>query len=264
MRGQKIRLVRLEQITVMPGGRPIDASTVGWLIDSFSKIGMQNPVTLFRLPGMRPRYILTAGAHRFEACKALGYTHVLAFVLSEDEAKLNRSSENLHRAPLRVLDEMEQIWKYHASKQPARFSAQPHDQGISSTARELNKDRRSVREARLVTRIAPEIRAELVAAGLDNSRAAIVAIAQEKNSESQRMTIQRLAVSGVRKRTFLPQSATRKKVVKTYAIPQSSLELQRLWRSSLFMKQFEAAPPLVKREFVRTNFSLWTEADPEQ
>jgi ParB/RepB/Spo0J family partition protein len=146
----KVRLLDIDKIRPQKGGRKVDAETVAALMDSIGLVGLQHPISVFRLGGMVPGYRLVAGAHRLEACKKLGHRKILARVVSTADAQLVKPAENLHRADLRLLDKYDEILNYEEGRKHVKpkFGAQPHDLGLSRTARELRYDRRTIREAR--------------------------------------------------------------------------------------------------------------------
>ena len=82
--------------------REIDRKQVEALAESIKEVGLLNPITVYEREIIRngqptEGYGLVAGAHRLEACKALGWSEVPATVvdLSDDERIIAECDENL-------------------------------------------------------------------------------------------------------------------------------------------------------------------------
>ena len=151
-----VSYVKIDKIRLPKSGRDLDEAVVVALMDSIGCIGMQHPISVIRRRGMISRYRLVAGAHRLSACRRLGHSEILAHVISRKDARLYKPAENLQRSELKLLEKYTAIVEYErASKriQP-RSSVQPHDTGLSATARELKLNRRIIREARAAQALA--------------------------------------------------------------------------------------------------------------
>lgn len=87
--------------------RAIDAATVAGLVDSIGAVGLINPI---RVRAVGAGFELIAGAHRLEACKALGLAEVTCAVVTDDDlhAELAMIDENLCRAELSPSDRASQ------------------------------------------------------------------------------------------------------------------------------------------------------------
>lgn len=82
--------------------RQADPSRVGALVDSIAEVGLLNPITVYRRTITRngqdaEGYGLIAGAHRLEACKALGLVEIEAQIVDLDEQQriIAECDENL-------------------------------------------------------------------------------------------------------------------------------------------------------------------------
>ena len=110
--------VALEQIRERDRLRTLDEAAVEQLMESIGARDLDTPIIVrpFALvdpadiarwgpetPGL---YMLVAGAHRVEACRRLGRSHIPAFVreLSPQAARIVEIDENLVRADLTALD----------------------------------------------------------------------------------------------------------------------------------------------------------------
>ena len=87
---------KLSEITISEGRRNIDYVKVSELAESIKIIGLLNPITVNK------NNTLIAGAHRYEACKLLGFDEIECVVLdcNELQAELAEIDENLMRCEL--------------------------------------------------------------------------------------------------------------------------------------------------------------------
>ncbi|MBB4590188.1 N6-adenosine-specific RNA methylase IME4/ParB-like chromosome segregation protein Spo0J [Rhizobium leguminosarum] len=85
--------------------RPADPAKVEAMKPSFLEIGQKTPITVFGKPE-DPRATLSAGLHRLQTAKALGWENVLCFHEDGDalDAELWEIDENLIRAELTAAD----------------------------------------------------------------------------------------------------------------------------------------------------------------
>lgn len=97
--------VPIFQINVNAGRREADQDAVQKLVDSISKVGLLNPITVDQ------EYTLIAGLHRLEAAKRLGWTEIECTVknLNGLLAELAEIDENLIRRKLHYTDEGKQL-----------------------------------------------------------------------------------------------------------------------------------------------------------
>ncbi|QNQ62219.1 ParB N-terminal domain-containing protein [Brucella sp. 6810] len=101
--------VKISDIDVRDRLREIDALKVEALKQSFAELGLRTPITV-RVNDSRqkdaPRYVLSAGAHRLEAARQLGWNDVPAYVRNENriDAELWEIDENLARSELSPAD----------------------------------------------------------------------------------------------------------------------------------------------------------------
>jgi len=101
--------------------RRIRDDKVQALVQSIREIGLQSPITLRAVPCKEGiptpgcykgnTYHLVAGEHRLQACKALGWKEIPAFILDADDAicRLWEIDENLVRADLTELERAEHL-----------------------------------------------------------------------------------------------------------------------------------------------------------
>ncbi len=97
--------IPLDRIDIGFRLRQADAAKVESLKASFSELGHRTPISVVpRADG--ERFLLSAGLHRLEAARSLGWTAILAFVESGDDldAELWEIDENLCRAELTPAD----------------------------------------------------------------------------------------------------------------------------------------------------------------
>ena len=111
--------LQLAQIRVADRLRlALDEATVATIAASMAELGLQSPVLLRPWRAAGPEgsdawgredaglFALVAGAHRLEAARRLGWTHIEALIVegTPDEVRLIEIDENLARAELTVLD----------------------------------------------------------------------------------------------------------------------------------------------------------------
>lgn len=99
-------VVKIADIDVRDRLREVDAAKVESLKQSFAELGMRTPITV-RLSGKKVRpYALSAGAHRLEAARQLGWIEIPAYVRDESklDAELWEIDENLARSELTPAD----------------------------------------------------------------------------------------------------------------------------------------------------------------
>ena len=93
-------LVPISEIKVNAGRREVDPEGVQELVDSISKVGLLNPITIDR------EHTLIAGLHRLEAAKLLGWTEIECNVSSLEGllAELAEVDENVVRKGLSAVE----------------------------------------------------------------------------------------------------------------------------------------------------------------
>ena len=93
-------LVPISEIKVNAGRREVDPEGVQELVDSISKVGLLNPITIDR------EHTLIAGLHRLEAAKLLGWTAIECNVSSLEGllAELAEVDENVVRKGLSAVE----------------------------------------------------------------------------------------------------------------------------------------------------------------
>lgn len=96
----------ISRIIIGRGAPPLDEATVVALVESMSKVGLLNPVTVWRPSTVMPELI--AGHHRLEAAKRLGWETIDAYVMEGNDrdpaaviaAEIAGIDENLIRRDL--------------------------------------------------------------------------------------------------------------------------------------------------------------------
>ena len=93
-------LVPISEIKINAGRREADPEGVQELVDSISKVGLLNPITIDR------EHTLIAGLHRLEAAKLLGWTEIECNVSSLEGllAELAEVDENGVRKGLSAVE----------------------------------------------------------------------------------------------------------------------------------------------------------------
>ncbi|WP_435656901.1 MT-A70 family methyltransferase [Brucella pituitosa] len=97
--------IKIADIDVRDRLREVDASKVEALKQSFAELGMRTPITV-RVGEDGLPFVLSAGAHRLEAARQMGWLEVPGFI--RDESKLDSElweiDENLARSELTAAD----------------------------------------------------------------------------------------------------------------------------------------------------------------
>jgi ParB-like chromosome segregation protein Spo0J len=258
------RSVAIHRIEVPEDWRPVSTKKIQGLADSISVLGLQNPISLLRPNGMGKKYKLVAGRYRLEAAKLLGLTEIKAEIVERQCAKAWHHSENLHRAELSCLEELEAIRGYMATRkalpvqsgQP-RGGRQPNDAGISATARELGLHRRTIRLAKSVSQLSENVKTEIRRARLDDNATEIARIAKCK-TEAEQLS----AVVGKGRRPAATEGKTNKKASKEAETAESTQDgdvatqklLRSLWKASELKRAFDASDASEQTKFVRAVF----------
>ena len=188
----KIVKFRVADVQVVGEHRPLVQKKVQSIAKSMKAIGQKTPITVHmskKGPG------LDAGHHRLAAAKSLGWETIDCFVTTDDMIgrKLWTIAENLHRAGLTKQQRAEQVAKWDKLIKERDKDAQvkhpggrqPHDKGVSKTAKDLGISRDEVRRSKKIASISRKGKKAIKSAGLDNNQDAMVAIANETTPEKQ-------------------------------------------------------------------------------
>jgi ParB-like chromosome segregation protein Spo0J len=182
------------------GLRPINKKKLNAIKDSIQEIGLKTPPTV--RPVEDGKFELVAGHHRIQALKELGRKKIRCFVIeNKDDARLWAIAENLHRAELQPQEEAELLkqWERLLKKQDKAVQGarpggrQPHDKGVSSTAKALGMSREKVRRLRRIGTISKEVRVAANQAGLGSNKEALAKIGKEKTGKAQLEKVRELS-----------------------------------------------------------------------
>lgn len=172
--------VRVPVQSIAPTGlqRPLDEAVVDLIARTVEVDGLLYPIIIQKrsFPDAQASYDLVAGGHRLEAHKRLGRKFIHAYVLptnSETVAYKLKLIENFARSELSPLERADAIfiWTRYRGAQPAhplRKNRQPHDAGVSRTAKELGISRRTVQRSLKIAKLG--FSAKLVARELSLDR----------------------------------------------------------------------------------------------
>ena len=185
----------IDALKILPNRRPADPAKVRLIAASMAVIGQLYPIIVREV---KKKFYVTAGLHRVEAAKSLGWQHIWCTYTmggaDDVEVRMILISENLHRADLRVLDRAEYIdeWR-RLVRQRAKEGqiaspvmsggmpsggTQPSEAGIKKTARALGLTPREVRRARAIATMSPDAKGEARQLRLDNSQHVLLAVAK--------------------------------------------------------------------------------------
>jgi ParB-like chromosome segregation protein Spo0J len=190
--------IKIENIIVREGRRPLDQLKVAEIAASFKLVGQIAPIGLRRMDNVLydersferiKKLDLVFGEHRLEAAKTLGWKKIDAVEIPnrvlrpkcqqgfDDYAKLVEITENLHRAELTTMQRNEQIaaWVelYNQNKPPNSGSERPNSKpgpkpslAIAALAKMSGLTTKTVQRAIKSTTVSPEVKAAADAAEL--------------------------------------------------------------------------------------------------
>jgi ParB family transcriptional regulator, chromosome partitioning protein len=249
MQVMQLTKIRVDEIKVLAGHRPIIEKKLRVITDSMAKIGLKTPITVHPT---KEKFKLVAGRYRLEAAKSLGWTEIDAFVMDGDkiERRLWRIAEDLHRAELNLLQRASRVKKWERlapeldnnveTAQPG--GRQPEDKGISKTAKQLGTTREHIRRSRAVAAISTKAKKAAKAKGIADNQSALLEVAKEPTAEAQLEKVYELA--------------KRKRAGKRELSPDELKQLKRLKRTFdgayKFKTAWIAASELVRDKFVKT------------
>jgi ParB-like chromosome segregation protein Spo0J len=187
--------VRLDEIKVPTGHRPIVEKKLRIIADSMAKIGLKTPITV---RATKAGFELATGRRRFEAAKSLGWREIDAFVMGggKTESRLWTIAENLHRAGLTALQRAEFVaeWeKLVKERAEANGGRQPGDKGLSKMAKQLGTTREQIRRSRAVAAISAKAKKTAKAEGIEDNESALLKVAKEPTREAQVRKVHQLA-----------------------------------------------------------------------
>lgn len=167
--------IRVESVEVGERHRGLSDPAIGSLSGSMKEIGLQHPITIRIVEEMEidgemvsgvP--VLVAGAHRLEAAKRLGWTHIDCIEVDDDalKAELWEIDENLMRAELTAAQEAEhlarrkRVWKAinkGGKKIPTSTTGQKAD-FASDTAASVGQTKRAINaKIAVANKIGPDL-----------------------------------------------------------------------------------------------------------
>jgi hypothetical protein len=205
-------LIKIENIIVREGRRPLDQAKVDQIAESFDLVGQIAPIGLRRMGNVPydersferiKKLDLVFGEHRLEAAKKLGWEKIDAVEIPhrvlhpkcqegfDDYRKLVEITENLHRAELTTQQRNEWLaaWVelYNQNKPPNSDAESPSsrpgpkpDPGVIAAAMMTGRTPKNIKEAIKTTKVSPEVKSAADAAEL---------------TAKQRLKISRLPVS---------------------------------------------------------------------
>ncbi len=187
----------IESIQSISTLRPVREDAIASLVESLQTIGLQTPISVIANDD-GDGYLVVTGNHRLQAAQAIGWTHIDAFILEDEEtATLWEISENLHRADLSQLERARLIveWakqtRYEIFMEQERVLTQSAPKpkggrpqgGIRAVARELNLDRDYVRRSLKIASLSQDAQETAQVVGLANNRTALLEAADLPENE---------------------------------------------------------------------------------
>jgi hypothetical protein len=191
-----IERVAVDLIGVGKRLRPVNEFAVAALAESMHRLGQLQPISVYNPDD--GTLLLVAGLHRLEAGKRLGWEEIDAVFVNGNEIdrELQEIAENLHRAELTALERDMQVARWVEltaakqsepiiSSQPATKKRGRPESGVNAASRELGITKDDAHRAVKVASISQEAKQAARDAGLDDNRAALLAVAKEITPEAQ-------------------------------------------------------------------------------
>ena len=167
----------VDDIEIGGARRTPDPDKVKALAESMREIGLQHPISVWS-PDGNETILLSAGLHRLEAAKLLGWEEIECkfLVLGDIDRRMWEIAENLHRAELTQLEHDEQVdeWIKLVDKKRSEKEAQSEEgisaqiepktrgrpeSGVKAAARDLGVERNEAQRAvARVEKIAVDVR----------------------------------------------------------------------------------------------------------
>ena len=201
--------VYLEDLVIKNRLRDVDEEKVKVLADSMSKIGLQQPISIWQEPDEHNlgAIHLVAGLHRVRAAESLGWEDIDAIEVNLNEIDRRRweIAENLHRSELTALERSEHVAEWIrlteesdkvrqvdavstqvVAKIPEHRKRGRPEGGVKAAAREIGVNREDARRAVKVASLSDEAKEVAREVGLDDNRSALLEAARapkEKQAE---------------------------------------------------------------------------------
>jgi ParB/RepB/Spo0J family partition protein len=233
----KIKLLPVKSIRTSSKARPLNEKKLALLAKSMAEIGLQTPISV-RIKKNEP--VVIAGHHRLEAAKKNKWDTIDCMIMHGDkiDAKLWSIAENLHRAELDRIQraELTDAWKNllkdrKGAQVAQRGGRQPHDRGISATAKALGTTRDDVRRSLAVATISPKAKAAARAEGLADNDAVLLQVAKKKGAKAQVKAVRELAKRKGSKDNGLAWSQKRQ-LRKLTELFNAARDLKRAWNEA--------------------------------
>jgi ParB family chromosome partitioning protein len=238
--------------------RPIDIKSVNRLKKDIARSGMNTPIDVVKKKGITgAKYKVIAGAHRYEACKSLGKTHVPVRILTAEQAKGWEQAENLFRH-LRALDESEAMVKYVAGHALAvrsdlqKGGKQPHDKGYSRIAKSTGWDHKRVADAYAHDSLAEAIKERARFLKVDDNRDFLNQLSKlTRLSEQHALLKAKHSFTALQRKKNKPiaRSSKAKTKLSVAAVGARVTLLEDFWMASSLKKEYDRQPVEVQRQF---------------
>jgi ParB family transcriptional regulator, chromosome partitioning protein len=256
-------MVNVDDIVLGNGGRKIDDRKLKPLERSMADQGLQSPIQIYKTGNPhKGKFGLAAGQHRLQAAKNLGWQSVPAVVITREEAKAWRASENLHRNDINELQKSLAIVEYaEERKQLPRVKAgvpkggrQPHDEGYAQLARNSGYSRKRIAEAHLHATLPNSVKNAILARRKLNKRATLNLLAEMKTEEAQLRFIRGHSHAAPAKKQAGAKISKPTPSKPPTSKPKDSMAvfaLKRKWEAAPFRAFYEAQPARARKEFIR-------------
>ncbi len=246
-RTKEIR-IRVKDIIIPDNHRPLNKEKLPLIATSMREIGLKTPITV---RNSKKGLVLVTGRHRLEAARSLGWSRISCVVMDSDkvERQLWTIAENLHRAGLTRLQRAELVDRWdRLVNQRAKVvqlaqpgGLQPHDKGISRTAKQLGKSRDEVRRSKKIAGLSQDAKMAAEDVKLDNDEGALLMAAKEPTPEGQAKKLHELANS---------KQASRRRDLPPDEVKQLNALKEAFASARGFKKAWKRATTAVRSKFI--------------
>jgi ParB/RepB/Spo0J family partition protein len=179
----------------------INDRTVSNLVESFTAVGLIQPISVSRDTGQAGKWKLHGGAHRVLAAHKVGWTTIQALVFDREaeDLALIEIAENLHRKDLSIMERarLQNRWLEIVRQRDVQVAQpggrQPNDKGYGKAARLCDGTREEMRRSEAIARIPGELISHILEHKLDNNQRALLEIAKITGVEAQIEKVHELA-----------------------------------------------------------------------
>ncbi|AUN31275.1 ParB/RepB/Spo0J family partition protein [Niveispirillum cyanobacteriorum] len=215
MKALGLQVIKIAEIDDRVRLRPIDPAYVDFLAENIEQVGqLRSPIEIRTVKKPGPfKFKLVAGGHRLAAMRQLERLEIDSFVfeMTDTEAELAEVDENLVRHDLNPLDRAVFLHRrkalyeaLHPETKQGGDRGNQHTGGKErqndimsfsrATAEKVGLNERSIQRAILIaTRLAPDVKAQIVGTSLARNQAELLALVKLPPEEQRKVVAELLA-----------------------------------------------------------------------